>query len=352
MEASNDLLGDPAALQARMAEDSYLYFRQVLDPEALTAVRHEILRALAGHGWVEGGYLLDRAVAICQPVHEGVDEFAVAYDDVQRGEAFHSLAHDATLLGIMREVLGPSAFPHPLKVARLAFPEHYEVSTPPHQDYPNNQGTPNLTASWIPLGDCPMDLGGIAILRGSHRWGLLPLEIHPGPGNRQAQLPQEMLERCRWVTTDFSLGDVLLFPSLTVHAALHNASEFNMRVSVDFRYQLEGEALTELVLHPHFQRLEWDDIYAGWSSDELRYYWHDLDFEVVPFEDLLSKEFETAPDANLHSDLADMAAKGEIDVSPEDWGVIMKVTAKRKARYERRMAKLSDSGVTTSERST
>ena len=130
------------------------------------------------------------------------------------------------------------------------------------------------------------DLGGLAILRGSHKWGPLPLTTHLGAGNRSAVLPAEMLEQCRWVTTEFAAGDVLVFPSLTVHAALHNASSFFMRLSVDFRYQLEGEPLTEGCLEPHFQRLSWEEIYAGWSGGAHRYYWRDLDYEIEPFEEL------------------------------------------------------------------
>jgi hypothetical protein len=57
-----------------------------------------------------------------------------------------------------------------------------------------------------------------------------------------------------------------------------------MRLSVDYRYQAEGEPLAEHVLKPHFGRLSWEDIYAGWKDDSLQYYWRDLDLEVVPFE--------------------------------------------------------------------
>ncbi len=71
----------------------------------------------------------------------------------------------------MRKVLGESAFPHPLKIARVAFPDHYEASTPPHQDWPNNQGTTELTAAWIPACDITPELGGLAILRGSSQLG-------------------------------------------------------------------------------------------------------------------------------------------------------------------------------------
>jgi ectoine hydroxylase-related dioxygenase (phytanoyl-CoA dioxygenase family) len=285
MRDSNDLLGDADALRARFDDDSYLYFRQVLDREKLTKLRQRMLVTLADHGWVRRSPYMMRGVTLVPPVREGDEDFLRVYDDVQRLEEFHTLAHDETLVDIMRQVLGESAFPHPLKIARLGFPEHYEVSTPPHQDYPNNQGTPNLTAAWIPVGDCPTELGGLAILRGSHHYGVLELDTHLGPGNRKAVLPERLLEEHRWVTTDYAAGDVLLFRALTVHAALHNASEFFMRLSVDFRYQLEGEELTAGCLLPHFERLSWDEIYAGWRSKKYQYYWKGLDYRIVPFRE-------------------------------------------------------------------
>lgn len=284
MEASNDLLGDHEALRARLDSDGYLFFSQVLDREKIQHLRQRMLVTLRECGWLERALLKLGRTAI-RPLREGDPEFFAAYDQVQRLEAFHTLAHDETLMAIMAGVLGESVFPHPLKIARLGFPDHHEVSTPPHQDYPNNQGTTNLTAAWIPVGDFAPEMGGLAVLRGSHRWGVLPLSTHFGAGNRCAVLPLDILEQCRWVTTDFAMGDVLLFPSFTVHAARHNSSSFFLRMSVDFRYQLEGEALTAGCLEPHFGRLSWEEIYSGWSTTKHQYYWRDLDFEVVPFQE-------------------------------------------------------------------
>jgi ectoine hydroxylase-related dioxygenase (phytanoyl-CoA dioxygenase family) len=284
MRASNDLLGNPTALRERLDEDSYLYFEKVLDDRRINALRKAMLLILAERKWVVRHPLLMQGAAIAPPAREGDDEYFEVYDEIQRLEEFHTLAHDADLMAIMRQVVGERAFPHPLKIARLSFPANYEISTPPHQDYPNNQGTTNLTAASIPVGNIPKELGGIAVLRGSHRFGALPLEPHAGAGNRQAVLPQRMLEELRWVTTEYSAGDVLLFPALTVHASMHNASEFFMRISVDYRYQTEGEELTEGVLQPHFQRLTWEQIYADWKSDRFQYYWKNLDYKVVPFE--------------------------------------------------------------------
>jgi ectoine hydroxylase-related dioxygenase (phytanoyl-CoA dioxygenase family) len=283
MTASNDLLADGDALRARLEDEGYLYFQGLLDRGRVLALRRDILEVLGARGWIAGGDKLDDAEAIGMPVREGDEEYFAAYDELQQLESFHALAHEAELLGAVRGALGETAFPHPLKVARLVFPSEPEVSTPPHQDFLNNQGSARLTAAWIPLGDCPMKQGTLAILRGSQRYGVLPLEFSLGPGNRQAVVPNEMRDKLTWVTNDFAAGDVLLFPAMTVHASLHNATG-RMRLSVDFRYQCEGESATDLVLQPHFGRLSWDEIYAGWKSDELKYYWRDLDFPVVPYD--------------------------------------------------------------------
>lgn len=321
MRASNDLLEDPPALQQRLDEDSYLLFRGVLDPERVRAVRRDVLGVTMALGWTEEGFPRSSRCTIT-PLREEDDRFIEGYQQVQHLESFHGLAHDESLLAVMHAVLGPTAFPHPLKIARLAFPDHFEASTPPHQDYPNNQGTPELTAAWIPLGDVTPELGGLAILRGSHRWGLLPLAGHIGAGNRCSVIPPDMAEACHWVTTDLALGDVLLFPSLTVHAALHNVSEFDLRLSVDFRYQLEGQALTPGCLEPHFGLSSWEEIYRGWSSTDLQYYWRDLDYEVVPFAPM------------------PIDGGGSLELSRADMAEIIRYQARVAARTSRRLDRM------------
>ena len=280
---SSELSGDAAALRERFEEDGYLLVRGLLDRDRVLSLRGELLPILAEHGWIAGGERLDRGRATGTPYREGDDEYFEVYDELQRLESFHSLAHDERLLETMRAILGDSVFPHPLKVARLVFPSNPMVTTPPHQDFLNNQGTPSLTASWIPIGDCPVNQGPLAILEGSQRFGVLPIEFHMGPGNRQAVVPPEMQRELSWVTGDIAAGDVLIFGAMTVHASMHNATR-DMRLSIDFRYQPQNEPLTDLVLEPHFNRLSWEEIYSGWESDELQYYWRDLDFEVVEYD--------------------------------------------------------------------
>jgi hypothetical protein len=60
-----------------------------------------------------------------------------------------------------------------------------------------------------------------------------------------------------------------------------------MRLSVDYRFQREHEPLTPGCLEPHFGRLSWEEIYSGWSRDDLKYYWRDKQYEVVPWDSTL-----------------------------------------------------------------
>jgi ectoine hydroxylase-related dioxygenase (phytanoyl-CoA dioxygenase family) len=288
MYEANELLGNTAAIRQRLNSDGYLLFRNIIPVERLLELRDQITEILAELGWIKGGPERMAAKAICRPRREGQPKFFKAHDRIVRLEALHSLAHENNLMNVMRQALGETVFPHPLSIVRLIFPDSPELATPPHQDFPNNQGTPNLTAAWIPLGDCAISDGSLAILEGSHKYGVQPLKFHLGAGNRQAVLPDEM-RACRWVGADFKAGDVVLFPSLTVHKSMENYNLENMRLSVDFRYQLEGEALTEGCLRPHFDRVSWEEIYGDWKSDEFKYYWKKKDYVVVPWNEELHK---------------------------------------------------------------
>jgi ectoine hydroxylase-related dioxygenase (phytanoyl-CoA dioxygenase family) len=286
MFEANDLLGNAGDVRARLEKDGYLFFRNIVPLELLKELRDQITQILSDQGWIEGGSQLMLAKAIRRPLREGQPKFFNAHDRIIKLEALHSLAHESNLMMVMRQALGNTAFPHPLSIVRLIFPDSPELATPPHQDFPNNQGTPNLTAAWIPLADCAIEDGSLAVMEGSHKYGVLPLKFHLGAGNRRAVLNEGVLS-CRWVGADFKAGDVVLFPSLTVHKAMENYNLERMRLSVDFRYQLEGEAITEGCLQPHFNRVSWEEIYRGWKSDELKYYWRDKDYVEATWDPTL-----------------------------------------------------------------
>ncbi|NMY42785.1 phytanoyl-CoA dioxygenase family protein [Pseudomonas sp. WS 5013] len=295
IEDSNHLLADPTALRLRFQEQGYLYLKALLPRHKVQVVQDQIFSVCRDKGWFAANSrsVADESPCIL-PTVEGENEFFRVYDDVQRLEAFHCLAHQPEILDVMRILLDASAFPHPLSICRLMFPDNTETTTPPHQDYPNNQGTTELYACWIPLSDCPLKLGGLAFMPGSHKHGLLPLEFSLGAGNRQATLPEALREK-PWVAGDYEQGDVLIFHSLMLHRSLDNLSD-RMRLSVDYRYQSAYEPLTEECLHPHFKRLSWDDIYQDWHSKDLQYYWKKLPLTFVPW----TTQYHDLPEEHLN----------------------------------------------------
>jgi hypothetical protein len=72
-----------------------------------------------------------------------------------------------------------------------------------------------------------------------------------------------------WLTTDFDAGDVLVFHSLTVHAAKYNHTE-RLRLSADFRYQSTGDPIEQGSLEPHYFPVVpgHDELTSGWTSTD------------------------------------------------------------------------------------
>jgi hypothetical protein len=176
--------------------------RQVVDHGLLLKLRAQLTSVCAAHGWFKADSDPMDAIPSVAPCVEGEDRYFEVYDEIQKLEAFYAVPHHATVRRCMAALLGDSAFPHPLSIARLVFPANDQWTTPPHQDYPNNQGTQDLYACWMPLGDCPTELGSLSILRGSHRFGVAPLEFSLGAGNRRARLDARF-EGLHWVGGDF-----------------------------------------------------------------------------------------------------------------------------------------------------
>lgn len=278
---SSPLLGQAHALRERFEQQGYLYLPRLIPTEPLEQLLGEMATLCNDAGWLRTDAPKNELVAWTEPAVEGEPEYHAVYDKVQRLEGFHALAHRPELIELMNGVLGGDSFPHPLSVARLMFPYNTPWATPPHQDYPNNQGTEDLFACWIPLSDCPIERGPLAVCPGSHKRGLLPLRYALGAGHREVF--DDKTGDFHWAAGNLRAGDVLVFHSLTVHRSLANNSK-QMRLSVDYRYQREGDALVEQSLLPHFQRESWDEIYQGWQSEDLKYYWRNKRYTEVNWD--------------------------------------------------------------------
>lgn len=281
---STPLLRDAAALRRRAGKDGYLFFRGLLPREPVLDLRARMLEVVDTRGWRLGGQdplggHIDLDALNQVPDEEMREDIGVsihAYHDVQKLEALHAFPHHPNLLALYQTLFESEVLVHPRHIARLITGHRCMVPTPPHQDYPLIQGTARTWTCWIPIGDCSRSMGGLTLLRGSHRNGYIPVRDSRGAGGLATQLcPSEK----DWVSTDYQAGDVLTFPSYTVHRALRCEDKSLIRLSLDVRYQSVTEPVEEKSLLPHCE-LSWDEIYQDWKNRDLQYYWRNLPLQM------------------------------------------------------------------------
>ena len=294
---SNDAIDDPEELRRRIDTEGYLFFRSLQDPDKLWALRRDILGVCREGGWLREG--TDLTAGIAETAHrctEGDLEYAQVYHEVYKLESFHRAGHWPEVLAMMQQVMRGPVLPHPQKIARLWFPQYAEHTTPIHQDFVHFQGSYQTYTCWTPVGDCPRELGGLALLAGSHRINAIH-DHHFSLGAGSLAIVPEQLEG-QWVTTDYAIGDTLIFHSLTVHQALPNRTADRLRISLDNRYQGLDQPIAEHMLLPHLRahhELTWEEVYRDWGSQELQYYWRDLDLKVLPRDEgWVTRVFEEA----------------------------------------------------------
>jgi len=288
------LLRDVDALRARARRDGYLFFRQLLPPGPIAELRREILDIFGRHGLrAEGATGLDGGVHVTRLSQIPEDEMrldigvsAQMYRELQCLPRLHRLPHRQVLVGLYRDLLGAEVFVHPRHILRAMTPHPAMVPTPPHQDFPLVQGAADTWTCWFPLGDCPMSLGPLVVLRGSHRDGYLPVSSSRGAGGLAAQLCEGEND---WVGGDLAAGDVLTFSSLTVHRALSATVRDQVRLSMDVRYQRLNDPIEERSLGNHAD-ISWEEVYAKWppADADLMYYWDAARPQLSPWNDSLT----------------------------------------------------------------
>ena len=273
-------LSDPAELRRRMDRDGYLFVSGLIGQSEIQALRQQTLPIVAEAGWLMPG--TDAAESIANPDAACVDPepaYLRVYKPMYRLEALHAMAHHPAVMGLMEGLLEAPVLPHPRLIMRNVFPQRPDFTTPPHQDFPHIQGTAETFSVWVPLGDCPIARGGLAIAEGSHRDGVRPFRVSTGAGGMEVADPLEG----RWVASDFAIGDAIIFHSMVVHKALPNLSD-RLRQSVDNRYQRADEPLVEGSLRPYADLMTWEEIYAGWQSAEYQFYWKSHPTQLVEFD--------------------------------------------------------------------
>lgn len=288
---SDDCKNDAEELRRRLVAEGYLFFKKLQNPDKLLALRRDMTRIFYAAGWlVAGTNPMDGIADPSRRCTEGDQEYSAVYHRMYRLESFHQLPHEPELTTMAERIMGRLVIALPGKKARLWFPQFTEHTTPTHQDFVHYQGTFDALTCWSPVGDCPIELGPLAVLPGSHKTNkVLDHHFALGAGGlviREDEIVREYPElNVPWHTTNFEVGDTLFFPALTVHKAMPNRTEDRLRISLDNRYEGEGDEISQHMLEPHLADLtplSWEEVYADWKSDDLKYYWKKAKHRAVP----------------------------------------------------------------------
>jgi len=256
------LLADNQALRQQMADEGYLFLRGILDRDELLAARLSMLEKLAAEGHIDTDYPLHEAKAMPEARIAFKPELAAKNALVEK------VLYAGPMMAIFHQLLGGDVRHFDYTWVRAVAPG---IATPPHMDIVYmGRGTKQLYTAWTPFGDVPRQMGGLMVLEHSHKnqrlvngYGSKDVDQYcenrvgegytkmGGGGNITAggwlsRDPVTLRQRLggRWLTADYTLGDLLIFSVYTVHCSLDNSSD-RIRITSDTRYQLASEPVDE-----------------------------------------------------------------------------------------------------------
>jgi hypothetical protein len=259
----------------------------------------EITHILSTAGWLLPGHdPLDRFADTNAACGDPDTSFKLIYQEIFNLEPFHALPHHPALQQVMTMLVGEGLLIHPKPIGRLIFPHCERLTVHAHQDYRFMGGDPECFTVWIPLHDCPLEAGPLQILEGSHRLGF---QSHDEVNLHVPEIPNGRVAGGDWVGGQVNAGDVLIFHSLTVHAASPNRSK-RLRLSLDCRFQDYERVINPANLaFAGESGKSWEKTYAGWHSDDLKYYWMNLPLKFQPSKSEIEELSKTADTPSMRA---------------------------------------------------
>lgn len=260
---SSHHLGDVEALHERFAEDGYLYLRGFFRRADVLDVRRGFADRLAALGNLEPGTdpmdAVIRRDGQTRPFWDGWG---------MDNPGLKPLLYSGRIMDFYRGFFGEAVRHFDFTWLRMIAPGR---GTNPHCDvvYMGRGTREKLMTAWIPMGDVPLQVGGLMILEGSHHQHerLAPylnldvdafcsnspnaakvaegfrngVDLRTPSERRTGNLtknPVTLREKLggRWLTTAFEAGDLVTFTMNLVHGSLDNQSD-SYRISTDSRYQ-------------------------------------------------------------------------------------------------------------------
>lgn len=250
---------DPAEpmerLRERYARDGYLWLKGILNKEEVLEFRRRYFERMREAGLIKEG--TDPTLGI----YSNEEDAALVRKgslEVVRWAAYEGFGLAPPIVQFYERFFEGPVYLHKRKIIRHKKPQ-VESCTPAHYDLVYLRGgTDKLCSSWIPIGDIPVEMGGLVYLEGSDAIGR---QLEAEFNQKAKDLPDEerisafnsymnagwlgkdlaaLAERfdTRWLMADYEVGDMVVHSAYMIHASTRNTDvEGRIRLSTDIRYQ-------------------------------------------------------------------------------------------------------------------
>jgi hypothetical protein len=235
------------ALWARLKRDGYLYLKKQLEPQTSNGFRQFYFEQLEPSGLTQPNSDPLEGLAGDEQ-YDRLQVRQILFDRLVPGPEYDQFCTSSAIKGFFAWLFNDDVHLHKRKLIR-----HARVSdtwvTPAHYDLVYlREGTTNLLSAWIPLGDCPVERGGLVYLERSHKHFAERDRLEGGTLRNEHvsyDLPALANElETRWLIADYEAGDMVVHSPFLVHASLNNIDpDGRMRLSTDIRYQVISEKI-------------------------------------------------------------------------------------------------------------
>lgn len=241
---------DRDALWQRLRRDGYLCLTGHLDPAEVRDFRQYYFESLHHTG------LTSEREPLSEGIDSGVDldrgaMRATLFDEIVPSTQFASLTAHPQIRDWFAWLLDDTVHLHKRKIIRHVRPGEKGIGTATQAHYDLvylREGTDRVLSMWIPLGDCPVEMGGLTYLEGSH------VKVLRDEATGRLQLPARSITAdlpsladeldSRWLVADYKAGDVMVHSAHLIHAGTDNVdAQSRIRLSTDIRYQRESDPI-------------------------------------------------------------------------------------------------------------
>lgn len=250
-------------------EQGYVWLKGFFERRAILAFRRDFFTAFKETG------LLSQGSDPVEGLYGGEDQqrtlIKKIFWEIVRSPEYEAFCTMPRLWTFYEALLQDEPYLHKRKIIRYTLPGERNCTGGHYDLIYLRAGTDRLYSSWIPIGDIPVEMGGLIYLEGSDALGR---RMEAEFSARNADLsPQERISaynknmraggwisvdladmahrfNSRWLVADYEAGDMVIHSPYMIHAATVNTDSYGrIRLSTDIRYQAKSDEIDKRWMH-------------------------------------------------------------------------------------------------------